>query len=106
MAPFEARKLREAAEKALRALQGAALSVSRAKRLGPRASPVAFVAPQGVLSPARPFEAPSLWRSKGFREAPEPLFIFDGLDFDGDRIINLKEQPYYCDLQLGGVGAA
>jgi len=31
-----------------------------------------------------------------------PIFTFDGLDFDGDRIVNLREKPYYFDQHLGG----
>lgn len=31
-----------------------------------------------------------------------PIFTFDGLDFDGDRIVNLREKPYYFDHHLGG----
>lgn len=67
---------------------------------------MAFQAPKRPRSPSPQVAQARSSLGAGFREVPEPLFIFDGLDFDGDRIINLKEQPYYCDLQLGGVGPA
>eukprot|EP00435_Cladocopium_sp_Y103_P069984 s884_g34.t1 len=44
--------------------------------------------------------------AKSFEEAEVtpviPLFTFDGLDFDGDRIVNLREKPYYFEEQFGG----
>lgn len=61
--------------------------------VGPRVTSAAK-SPKSPESPKRPEEAEETQVT--------PLFVFDGLDFDGDRIVNLREKPYYFEEQLGG----